>query len=171
MSTNERDELDSLIKADVAGVWCVSYDNARRIVDDLKAKLAEVTRERDATREGYRELGEKYDVAKRQIEWLNKQLHGSDGYIETAKNLRIELSDRAKERDQAREQLATVQAEAAAMRRAFGKRIALGVDYYESPKVEVKFVSGHDAGECYNAIGDFIQGHDHAATCSKRCGS
>ncbi len=47
MSTNERDELDSLIKADVAGVWCVSYDNARRIVDDLKAKLPRSRAERD----------------------------------------------------------------------------------------------------------------------------
>lgn len=144
MSTSERDELDNVAKLmpidhdpwtgrDV-DVLMVKHSDARRIVDDLKAKLAEVTRERDATREGYRELGERYDVAKRQIEWLNKQLYGSDGYIETAKNLRIELNDRAKERDEAREQLEAAQAEAAAMREAIDTLPKPSGSHYGDPR-------------------------------------
>lgn len=47
MSTIERDELEQAVVHN-CGVDMVTHKDARRIVDDLKAKLAHVTRERDA---------------------------------------------------------------------------------------------------------------------------
>lgn len=110
MSTIERDELDGLAKVEVRDVVCVSFYAAKAIVDDLKAKLAEVTRERDEANE--------------QVEILNEVCNGirdtfgysRDDMVDLTTYVAQDYGQLKAERDQLREQLATVQAEAAAMR-------------------------------------------------------
>jgi len=99
----ERDELrDSLQRISNNLNEPVILDRIKHMDDtplNRSYGASHLCKELAQTRQGFTELGEKYDVAKRQLEWLEKQLHGSDGYIATARELRVEIGERAKERD------------------------------------------------------------------------
>jgi len=101
--TRERDELrDSLQRISNNLNEPVILDRIKHMDDtplNRSYGASHLCKELAQTRQGFTELGEKYDVAKRQLEWLEKQLHGSDGYIATARELRVEIGERAKERD------------------------------------------------------------------------
>ncbi len=205
MSTNERDELEQ-VTCDTQLGRLVKHSDARRIVDDLKAKLAEVTRERDeiasrfigvvpdggewgivcdggkpvyATVIEACEAADKINRAQlthhqnAEYEWRQKfhelERQVSAGIQPSVQLVLDRMNEWNKQRDQiaslehdlaqAREQLEAVQAEAAAMREAFAKRVSFGCHFWNGANdFYIRFNDAQKARDCEHAIGSFLQG-------------
>lgn len=105
--------------------------------DELKSQLAQATRERD---EYYDDLRE----ARQKIVTLEE---------------RIPASERTKELASLREKLATAQAEAAAMREAFAKRVSFGCHFWNGANdTYIRFNDREKSLAAEHAIGSFLQG-------------
>jgi hypothetical protein len=120
MNAIERDERDELlikVRGQFAGIDLVSYLDAKAIVDDLRRQLAEVTKERDELK---RDRATRFCDVERIKEWWHSHPRKNSALAFTCgpeRSIAIGMEMLADERDQAREQLATAEAEAAAMRK------------------------------------------------------